>query len=124
VKAFLRKVPLPPPPSLSRQGRASPHGDGTPPLRGAPSASKLQLALHPLGKWMCGYLQEGIQPPMEQGRYTKIILMIKRIRTSRLSIKNSLSPTPNPTHESPKVLSESCVVLWRGNFLIPRKARS
>ena len=33
----------------------------------------------------------GIQTPMAQGRSTKIISMIKWIRTSRLSIKNSLS---------------------------------
>ena len=33
----------------------------------------------------------GIQTPMAQGRSTKIISMIKWIRTSRLSIKNSFS---------------------------------
>jgi len=33
----------------------------------------------------------GIQIPMAQGRSTKIISMIQWIRTSRLSIKNSLS---------------------------------
>jgi len=33
----------------------------------------------------------GIQTPMAQGRSTKTILVIKWIRTSRLSIKNSLS---------------------------------
>ena len=35
----------------------------------------------------CG---RGIQAPMAHGRSTKIISMIKWIRTSRLSIKNSL----------------------------------
>ena len=40
---------------------------------------------------MYGYLEKGIQIPMAQGRSTKIISMIKWIRTSRLSIKNSLS---------------------------------
>ena len=34
---------------------------------------------------------KGIQTPMAQGRSTKIISMIKWIRTSRLSTKNSLS---------------------------------
>jgi len=38
-----------------------------------------------------GYLKKGIQIPMAQGRSTKVISMIKRIRTSRLAIKNSLS---------------------------------
>ena len=38
-----------------------------------------------------GYLEKGIQTPMAQGRSTKIITMIKWIRTIRLSIKNSLS---------------------------------
>jgi len=37
------------------------------------------------------YLEKGIQTPMAQGRSTKIISMIKWIRTSRLSIKNPLS---------------------------------
>jgi hypothetical protein len=37
------------------------------------------------------YLEKGIQTPMARDRSTKIILMIKWIRTSRLSIKNSLS---------------------------------
>ena len=40
---------------------------------------------------MQGYLEKGIQTPRAQGRSTKIISMIKWIRTSRLSIKNSLS---------------------------------
>ena len=40
---------------------------------------------------MSGYLEEGIQIPMAQGRSTKIISMIQWIRSSRLSIKNSLS---------------------------------
>ena len=39
-----------------------------------------------------GYLEKGIQTPMAQGRSTKIITMIKWIRTSGLSIKNSLFP--------------------------------
>jgi len=38
-----------------------------------------------------GCLEMGIQTPMAQGRSTKIISIIKWIRTSRLSIKNSLS---------------------------------
>ena len=33
----------------------------------------------------------GIQAPMAKGRSTKVILMIRWIRTSRLTIKNSLS---------------------------------
>jgi len=37
-----------------------------------------------------GYLGKGIQTLLAQGRSTKIISMIKWIRTSRLSIKNSL----------------------------------
>ena len=38
-------------------------------------------------------LEKGIQTPMAQGRSTKIISMIRWIRTSRLSMKNSLSPS-------------------------------
>ena len=38
-----------------------------------------------------GYLEKGIQTPMAQDRSTKVISMIKWIRTSRLSEKNSLS---------------------------------
>ena len=41
--------------------------------------------------WMSGHLEKGIQPPMAQGRSTKIITMIKWIRANRLSIKNSPS---------------------------------
>jgi len=40
---------------------------------------------------MYGYLETGIQTPMAQGRSTEIISMIRWIRISRLSIKNSLS---------------------------------
>jgi len=40
---------------------------------------------------LTGYLEKGIQTPMAQGRSTETISMIKWIRTSRLSIKNSLS---------------------------------
>ena len=36
-------------------------------------------------------MEKGIQTHMAQGRSTKIISMIKWIRTSRCSIKNSLS---------------------------------
>ena len=36
-------------------------------------------------------MEKGIQTPMAQGRSTEIISMIKWIRTSRLSIQNSLS---------------------------------
>ena len=39
---------------------------------------------------MLGYLKKGIQPPMAQGRSSKFNSMIKWIRTSWLSIKNSL----------------------------------
>ena len=39
---------------------------------------------------MKGNLERGIQTPMAHGRSTKIISIIKWIRTSRLSIKNSL----------------------------------
>jgi len=38
-----------------------------------------------------GYLEKGIQTPVAQGRSTKIISMIMWTRTSRLSIKISLS---------------------------------
>ena len=41
-----------------------------------------------------GYLQKGIQTPMAQGRSTNIISKMKWIRTSRLSMKNSLSSAP------------------------------
>ena len=44
------------------------------------------------GRQISGYLKKGIEIPMEQGRSTVIVSMIKWIRTSRLSIKNSLSP--------------------------------
>jgi len=40
---------------------------------------------------MLGYLEKGIHTPVAQGRSTKTISMIKWIRTSRLSIKNSPS---------------------------------
>ena len=40
-----------------------------------------------LGRGIQGYLEKGIQTPMAQGRST----MIKRIRTSRLSMKKALS---------------------------------
>ena len=39
---------------------------------------------------MLGYLEKGIQTPMARGWSTKFISMIKWIRTSRLSKKNSL----------------------------------
>ena len=38
-----------------------------------------------------GYMEQGIQTPMAQGRSTKIISMIKWIRTSRLVVKKELS---------------------------------
>jgi len=48
---------------------------------------------------MLGYLEKGNQTPMAQGRSTEIISMIKWIRTSRLSMKNSLSSqTPALSH--------------------------
>ena len=40
---------------------------------------------------MQGYLENEIQTPMAQGQSTRIISMIERIRTSRLSTKKSLS---------------------------------
>jgi hypothetical protein len=43
-----------------------------------------------LGRWILGYLEKGIETPMAQGRSTKVILMIKWIRTRRLSVKNFL----------------------------------
>ena len=43
-----------------------------------------------LGRQISGYLVKGIENSMAQGRSTKTISMIKWIRTSRLSIKNSL----------------------------------
>jgi len=49
---------------------------------------------------MLGYLEKGIQTPMAQDRSTKIISMIKWIRTSRLSMKNSLSTRPLPWQQS------------------------
>ena len=45
-------------------------------------------------------MKQGIQPPMAQGRSTKIIWMIKWIRTSRLSIKNSLSAAESESDHS------------------------
>jgi len=48
-----------------------------------------------LGEKIVGYLKKEIQTPMAQGRSTKIILMTKWIRTSRLSIKHSFSSTGN-----------------------------
>ena len=36
-------------------------------------------------------MEKGIQTPMAQGRTPKIIEMIRRIRTSRLSMKKNLS---------------------------------
>ena len=53
--------------------------------RGSPETLPL------LGILIYGYLERGIQTPMAQGRSTKIISMIKWIRTSRLSMKNSPS---------------------------------
>ena len=50
-----------------------------------------QELLGTLGRKMQGYREKGIQTPMAQGRSTKIISMMKWIRTSRFSIKNSLS---------------------------------
>ena len=40
---------------------------------------------------MYGYLEKGIQTLMAQGRSTQIVLMIRWIRTSRLSMTDSLS---------------------------------
>ena len=41
--------------------------------------------------WGQHLVRKGIQIPMAQGRSTEIISMIKWIRTSRLSVKNSLA---------------------------------
>jgi hypothetical protein len=46
---------------------------------------------------LTAYLEKGIQTPMAQGRSTQIISMIKWIRTSRLSIKNSYLISSNPS---------------------------
>ena len=43
------------------------------------------------GLWRSGLREKEIHTPMARGRSTKIISMIKWIRTSRLSIKDSLS---------------------------------
>ena len=43
------------------------------------------------GRWILGYLGKGIQTTIARGRFTKVISMIKWIRTSGLSIKNYLS---------------------------------
>ena len=52
-----------------------------------PSFVRFQTSL---GWWIHGYLEKGIQTPMAPGRSTKITLMIELLRTSKLSIKNSL----------------------------------
>jgi hypothetical protein len=49
-------------------------------------------ATSPAANFFSGYLEKGIQNPMAQGRSTQIISKIEWIWTSRLSIKNSLSP--------------------------------
>jgi len=51
---------------------------------------------NPSRKVDIGYLAKGIQTPMAQGRSTKTISMVKWIRTSKLSIKNSPS-NPSPS---------------------------
>ena len=50
----------------------------------------LSIPYDQLGGKISGYLEQGIQTSMAQGRSTEIILIIKWIRTSRLSINNSL----------------------------------
>ena len=45
-----------------------------------------------------GYLDKEVQTSMAQGRSTKIISMMKWIRTSRLSMKNSLSLKERALH--------------------------
>ena len=52
-----------------------------------------------LGRQIVGFLEKGIQTPMAQGWSAKIISMIKWIRTSRLSMKNSLYAGPLPSEE-------------------------
>ena len=44
-----------------------------------------------LKRWIRGNLEKGIETPMAQGWSTKIISKNEWVRTSRLSIKNSLS---------------------------------
>ena len=44
-----------------------------------------------LQRWIYHYLKKGMQTLMEQGRSTQVISMIKWIRTSRLSTRNSPS---------------------------------
>ena len=43
-----------------------------------------------MGRYIFSYMEKGIQTPKAQGRSAEIIF-IKLIRTSRLSIQNSLS---------------------------------
>ena len=64
----------------------------------------------PLELWILGYLEEGIQTPMAEGRSTNIISKIKRIRTSGLLIQNSVSL--RPTREQEVVSAE---VRWARN---------
>ena len=67
-------------------------------------------------------MEKGIQTPMAQGRPTKIISMMKWIRTSRLSRKNTLSATPQAHHAlSPPEYSRAYLYPW--SPFPPRRAR-
>ena len=81
---------------LPQDGRCK---DTSHPLRRTLAADLHQLLLQkcislcpapPTHLTQCMGVEHGIQTSMAQGRSTKIISMIKWIRTSRLSIKNSL----------------------------------
>ena len=67
--------------SHPERGRAQ-HRPGPP--------SRIQVIVR-IGRWILGYLEKGIQTPMARGQSTKIIFIMRWIRTSRLSIKNFLS---------------------------------
>ena len=54
------------------------------------------------------YLKRGIQTPMAQGRSTKIISMMKWIRSSRLSIKKYISRMHLPATPQASPASSAC----------------
>ena len=63
-----------------------------------------------LGRKIEGYLEKRIQTPMVQGRSTKIITMISRIRTSRSSKENSLFRTPKCWAQGWRVVVCTCTL--------------